>query len=384
MEKKKCCSGCASREEDVRTRTTKLKVFDWLDEMPISSMFSKIVEVQFKNTHKEYFHNVNNIRLMKDDIVAVEGTPGHDIGVVSLTGDLVFEKMRVGGVDTEVANLKKIYRKARPTDVDKWYEAIGREKSTIIRTRKIIEDMKLDMKLSDVEFQGDNTKAIFYYIADKRVDFRQLIRVLADEFSIRIEMKQIGARQEAGLVGGIGPCGRELCCSSWLTNFTSVTTGAARKQELSLNPQKLAGQCGKLKCCLNFELDIYEEARSLLPDTDIVLKTTKGNLKHIKTDVLKQLMWYSNLDERNTGLIELPVEKVVYIQKLNTEGKVAEGVGVLPVSSEDVMSSLYTDGSGEDSLTRFDNTKQSRGSRNRKRNKSKNRRKTGNSHPKKN
>lgn len=365
MQTKGCCSGCSKKDGDIRRRTTKLKVFNWLDDMPISSMFPQVVEVQFKNTHKEYYFNINNIPLLKDDIVAVEGTPGHDIGVVSLTGDLVFEKMRIDGVELSGKNLKKVYRKARPTDVDKWYEAIEREKPTIIKTRKIIEELHLNMKLSDVEFQGDNTKAIFYYIADRRVDFRQLIRVIAEEFHIRVEMKQIGARQEAGLVGGIGPCGRELCCSSWLTNFTSVTTVSARKQELSLNPQKLAGQCGKLKCCLNFEIDVYEEARSLLPDTEVILKTTQGDLKHIKTDVLKQMMWYVDV-EGKSGLIEIPVEKVVYIQNINKKGELADRGGFL---SKEVIGdvSSYTDGAGEGSLNRFDKKKQVRPRRKKKR-----------------
>lgn len=351
-----CCSGCsANKNIDYRSRSTKLKVFDWLEDVPVSTLFPKIVEVHFKNTRKGYYLNTSGIPLFKDDVVAVEGTPGHDIGVVSLTGDLVFEKMRGEGVSYKEEEFRKVYRKARPGDMDKWYEAMDREKPTIIQTRKIIERMGLDMKLSDVEYQGDNTKAIFYYIADKRVDFRQLIKVLAEEFHIRIEMKQIGARQEAGLVGGVGPCGRELCCSSWLTNFSSVSTGSARKQELSLNPQKLAGQCGKLKCCLNYELDVYEEARSEMPRTDVMLQTEKGDMRYIKTDVLRQLMWYAYTDPKQTGLVELSVERVIEIQKLNSKGKVVEDAQTNAALNIEKQLSAYGDVAGQESLSRFDN-----------------------------
>lgn len=366
MSHKGCCSGCtANKDIDYRSRSTKLKVFDWLENLPVSNLFPKIVEVQFKNTRKGYFFNENGLPLFKDDVVAVEGTPGHDIGIVSLTGDLVFEKMRTEGIDYNKEEFKKIYRKARSGDMDKWYEAIDREKPTIIRTRKIIESMHLEMKLSDVEFQGDNTKAIFYYIADKRVDFRQLIKVLADEFRIRVEMKQIGARQEAGLVGGIGPCGRELCCSSWLTNFSTVSTGSARKQELSLNPQKLAGQCGKLKCCLNYELDVYEEARSYMPRTDVMLKTTKGEMRYVKTDVLRQLMWYAYTDPKQPGLVEVTMDRVIEVQKLNSKGKVVESLQTAEAIESSKTESAYGDLAGQESLNRFD-TKMSNKKRRRK------------------
>lgn len=366
MSHKGCCSGCtANKDIDYRSRSTKLKVFDWLENLPVSNLFPKIVEVQFKNTRKGYFFNENGLPLFKDDVVAVEGTPGHDIGIVSLTGDLVFEKMRTEGIDYNKEEFKKIYRKARSGDMDKWYEAIDREKPTIIRTRKIIESMHLEMKLSDVEFQGDNTKAIFYYIADKRVDFRQLIKILADEFRIRVEMKQIGARQEAGLVGGIGPCGRELCCSSWLTNFSTVSTGSARKQELSLNPQKLAGQCGKLKCCLNYELDVYEEARSYMPRTDVMLKTTKGEMRYVKTDVLRQLMWYAYTDPKQPGLVEVTMDRVIEVQKLNSKGKVVESLQTAEAIESSKTESAYGDLAGQESLNRFD-TKMSNKKRRRK------------------
>lgn len=370
MESKSCCATCNKKDIDYRTRVEKLKVFDWLGDLPISAMFPRIVEIHFKNTRKGYYLNEHNLPLIKDDVVAVEGTPGHDIGVVSLTGDLVFEKMRVENIDYKKEELKKIYRKARPGDFDKWYEAIDREKATIIRTRKIIEEMELDMKLSDVEFQGDNTKAIFYYIANKRVDFRQLIKVLAEEFRIRVEMRQIGARQEAGLVGGIGPCGRELCCSSWLTNFSSVTTGTARKQDLSLNPQKLAGQCEKLKCCLNFELEYYEEAQSGLPRTDVHLKTLKGDLKHFKTDVIQQKMWYVYTDPQKLGLQEISIERVREIQDANQKGQVVESI----LSGLQIENSLkkevgYGDIVGQSDLKRFDKTQQKRRKKRTKRNK---------------
>lgn len=370
MEGKSCCGTCNKKNIDYRTRVEKLKVFDWLGDLPISAMFPRIVEIHFKNTRKGYYLNEHNLPLVKDDVVAVEGTPGHDIGVVSLTGDLVFEKMRIENVDYKQEELKKIYRKARPGDFDKWYEAIDREKATIIRTRKIIEEMKLDMKLSDVEFQGDNTKAIFYYIANKRVDFRQLIKVLAEEFHIRIEMKQIGSRQEAGLVGGIGPCGRELCCSSWLTNFSSVTTGTARKQDLSLNPQKLAGQCGKLKCCLNFELDYYEEAQTGLPRTDVYLKTSKGDLRYFKTDVIQQKMWYVYTDPQKIGLQEISIERVHEIQAANQKGQIVESI----LSGGQIENSLtkevgYGDIVGQSDLNRFDKTQQKRRKKRTKKNK---------------
>lgn len=370
MEGKSCCGTCNKKNIDYRTRVEKLKVFDWLGDLPISAMFPRIVEIHFKNTRKGYYLNEHNLPLVKDDVVAVEGTPGHDIGVVSLTGDLVFEKMRIENVDYKQEELKKIYRKARPGDFDKWYEAIDREKATIIRTRKIIEEMKLDMKLSDVEFQGDNTKAIFYYIANKRVDFRQLIKVLAEEFHIRIEMRQIGSRQEAGLVGGIGPCGRELCCSSWLTNFSSVTTGTARKQDLSLNPQKLAGQCEKLKCCLNFELDYYEEAQSGLPRTDVYLKTSKGDLRHFKTDVIQQKMWYVYTDPQKIGLQEISIERVHEIQAANQKGQIVESI----LSGGQIENSLtkevgYGDIVGQSDLNRFDKTQQKRRKKRTKKNK---------------
>ena len=247
----------------------KLHCYDWLSDIPESHDDTEMVEVQFKNTRKGYYKNSVHLRLEKGDVVAVEGNPGHDIGVVSLTGRLVLLQMKKNGVKLDNPDLKRVYRKAKPNDLEKYKEAKAREHSTMLRARKIAEDLHLNMKIGDVEYQGDGNKAIFYYIADDRVDFRQLIKVLAEVFRVRIEMKQIGARQEAGRIGGIGPCGRQLCCSSWMSNFVSVATSAARFQDISLNPQKLAGQCAKLKCCLNFEVDAYVEGQKRLPSREI-------------------------------------------------------------------------------------------------------------------
>src|SRR5690554_2107677 len=257
----------------------KLHATDWLKDIKGVGE-NNIVEVRFKNTRKDFYRNVNNLKLKAGDLVAVEASPGHDIGIVSLTGELVTEQMKKYKVTTVNGELRKIYRHARPLDIDKWKEAISLEYETMIRSRQITADLKLNMKIGDVEYQGDRTKAIFYYIADERVDFRELIKVLAERFKVRIEMRQIGARQEAGRIGGIGPCGRELCCSTWMTNFKSVTTNAARYQEISLNPQKLAGQCGKLKCCLNYELDAYLDAQKDFPNTAIPLETEDGTWYH--------------------------------------------------------------------------------------------------------
>ena len=263
------------------------------------------------------------MRIRKGDYVAVEASPGHDIGVVSLTGELVLRQMKKYNILPDSEDLKKIYRKAKPVDIDKWKETIALEHSTMIKSRKIAEKLNLEMKIGDVEYQGDSTKAIFYYIADERVDFRELIKVLADEFKIRIEMKQIGARQEAGRIGGIGSCGRELCCASWLSNFVSVTTSAARLQEVSLNPQKLAGQCGKLKCCLNYEVQCYIDAQKGFPPKEIILETEKGAAYHYKTDIYRRIMWYGfeKEEETVTRLIPVPVERVNEIIELNRKNQ---------------------------------------------------------------
>jgi cell fate regulator YaaT (PSP1 superfamily) len=298
----------------------KLNTYDWLGDIPLTDLSSDLVEVRFKNTRKGFYKNINHIRLQRGDIVAVEAAPGHDIGIVSLTGDLVLIQMKKNNISTESDDFKKIYRKAKEIDIGKWEEAINLEDSTMFKARKIADDLKLEMKIGDVEYQGDKTKAIFYYIADERVDFRELIKVLAEEFKVRIEMRQIGARQEAGRIGGIGPCGRELCCASWITNFVSVTTNSARYQELSLNPQKLAGQCGKLKCCLNYELDCYVDAQKDYPDKSVPLETENGIAYHQKTDIFRGIMWYSFDKESTVNLTPVSVERVTQVQELNKNG----------------------------------------------------------------
>jgi len=338
----------------------KLATFDWLKEISGIAEFNEIVEVQFKNTRKVFFQNPNGLRLEQNDIVAVEASPGHDIGRVSLTGHLVLSKLIQQEINYKEQEFKKIYRKAKQADIDKWKEAIALEDSTMLRSRKIAEELKLDMKIGDVEFQGDKTKAIFYYIADERVDFRELIKVLAEEFKIRIEMRQIGARQEAGRIGGIGSCGRHLCCASWITNFVSVTTNAARYQEVSLNPQKLAGQCSKLKCCLNYELDVYLDAQEDFPDTSLKLETKQGVAIHQKTDVFKRLMWYGMESERGHVITCLPVNQVKEIISMNQRGEIPEKLmGIEETSIASVIE--YQNAAGLESLTRFeDSPEQSR------------------------
>ncbi len=305
----------------VHSGCSKLATHDWMKDIPGDQQFTDIIEIRFKNTRKGYFRNVHELRFKVGDIVAVEASPGHDIGVVSVTGEMVVYQLNKYGIDRNSEELKKVYRKAKQADVDKWKEAIQQEHDTMIRSRKIAENLKLNMKIGDVEYQGDHTKAIFYYIADERVDFRELIKVLADTFQVRIEMRQIGARQEAGRIGGIGSCGRELCCASWMTNFVSVTTNTARCQEVSLNPQKLAGQCGKLKCCLNYELSSYLDAQKEFPDRNVVLETEEGPVFHQKTDIYRGLYWYGFEKENASNLTPVPVERVREIIGLNTEGK---------------------------------------------------------------
>ncbi len=333
----------------------KLSSFDWLKDISDVGEFNEILEVQFKNTRKAFYHNPNGLRLTQNDIVAVEASPGHDIGRISLTGQLVLSKLIAQGINYKEQEFKKIYRKAKQADIDKWREAIALEDSTMLRSRKIAEDLKLDMKIGDVEYQGDKTKAIFYYIADERVDFRELIKVLAEEFRVRIEMRQIGARQEAGRIGGIGSCGRQLCCASWITNFVSVTTNAARYQEVSLNPQKLAGQCSKLKCCLNYELDVYLDAQEDFPDTSIKLETKQGIASHQKTDVFKRLMWYSMESERDYIITCLSVDQVKEIIALNQQGKIPEKL--MGIEESSIASIIeYQNDAGLESLTRFEDS----------------------------
>lgn len=302
----------------------KLNVYNWLYNTPTPprpvELEADIVEVRFKNTRKGFYHNVNRLDLQIGDYVAVEGTPGHDIGVVSLTRETVGEQMRKYRVKPG-QELKKVYRKAKATDLDKWREAIALEHATMLESRKLARDMGLNMKIGDVEYQGDKTKAIFYYIADERVDFRQLIKILADKYRIRIEMRQIGARQEAGRIGGIGACGRELCCSSWISNFVSVATNAARSQELSPNPQKLAGQCGKLKCCLNYELDAYVDACRSFPTGDLRLTSKEGVAVHQKNDIFKGLMWYALDKSDRSQIFPLTTRRVREILEMNRRGE---------------------------------------------------------------
>lgn len=337
----------------------KLNVFDWLAnmELPGGQAPFDIVEVRFKNSRKEFFRNVNNLQLFAGDIVAVESSPGHDIGVVSLSGELVRMQMKKRGVSPTAEDIKKLYRKAKQADIDKWQEAQALEHDTMYRARTIAVKLKLQMKISDVEYQGDKSKAIFYYTADERVDFRELIKVLADEFKVRIEMKQIGARQEAGRLGGIGSCGRELCCSTWLTDFRSVSTGAARYQQLSLNPMKLAGQCGKLKCCLNYELDSYMDALKDFPEVqNVKLETDKGRAFHQKTDIFKRTMFFSYTSEPD-NFIPLSIERVKEIMEMNKAEKKPADLLDKPAFVVVEKKPDYENVVGQDSLTRFDKEK---------------------------
>jgi cell fate regulator YaaT (PSP1 superfamily) len=330
----------------------KLDSFNWLKDIPESAVENEIVEIRFKNTRKGFFRNVNGLRLEIGDIVAVEASPGHDIGRVSMVGYLVDEQLKKLKIYPSLDDMKKVYRKAKPVDIQKWEEAKKLETPTMLRSRQISEELKLNMKIGDVEYQGDKTKAIFYYIADERVDFRQLIKVLADEFRLRIEMRQIGARQEAGRIGGIGSCGRELCCSTYITNFISVTTTHAKYQELSLNPQKLAGQCSKLKCCLNFELDCYVDAQRSFPPKDIPLEAMDGTVYFQKLEVHKGLYWYSTDPNSTANLIALPVQRVREIQALNRKGTKVERLLVFNESGESAH--ISHDLLKNNSLTRFD------------------------------
>ena len=348
--------GCKMNQKGCSKKTDqKLDTFDWLCDIPESSSVTDLVEVTFKNTRKGYFRNTNDLTLEKGDIVAVEATPGHDIGVVSMTGQLVLAQMKKYNIDQSRIEIKRIYRKARPNDLERFEEAKAREHDTMLRSRKIAEDLKLNMKIGDVEYQGDGNKAIFYYIADERVDFRELIKILADTFHVRIEMKQIGARQEAGRIGGIGPCGRPLCCSSWMTKFSSVATSSARYQEISLNPQKLAGQCAKLKCCLNFEVDCYVEAQKNIPARNIELEAMDGTYYHFKTDVFGGIMQYSSAPNMATNLVSIPIERVKEIIALNKQGIKVESL--LEKDEKTEKSVDYENVVGQDSLTRFDKKK---------------------------
>jgi cell fate regulator YaaT (PSP1 superfamily) len=349
----------------VREGCFKLHETDWLADYPVASP-TDIFEVRFKNTRRGYYKNIHNLPLRRGDIVAVEASPGHDTGIVSLTGDMVARQMRRTGFSPQNGEFRAIYRKAKPYDITRWQEAIGLEHSTMIRSRRIAEQMKLDMKIGDVEYQGDRIKAIFYYIADGRVDFRELIKVFASEFGIKVEMKQIGARQEAGRIGGLGSCGRELCCTSWIANFNSVTTGAARTQDISLNPQKLAGQCCKLKCCLAYELDAYIDARKSLPRVNGPLQAIDGDYWLVSSDVLRGTMSFSTVKGATVGNIVLSTDKVQSIVEMNRRGtKPATITGLAPVHSAGGDEPSFVNMVGEESITRFDGSRRTDGGRRR-------------------
>lgn len=308
-----CRFGCGRSDKQLNT-------YDWLADVPGNVDTTDLVEVQFKHTRKGYYHNVNNLDLKKGDIVAVEANPGHDIGVVTLTGRLVEMQVKKANLKS-MDDIKRVYRLAKVVDMEKYEEAKSREHDTMIQSRQIAKDLGLDMKIGDVEYQGDCNKAIFYYIADERVDFRQLIKVLAETFHVRIEMKQIGARQEAGRIGGTGPCGRELCCATWMKNFNSVSTNAARYQDISLNPQKLAGMCAKLKCCLNYEVDEYVEAGRRLPPKDVQLQTLDNDYYYFKADILAGMVTYSTDKRLAANLETISVERAREIIELNNRGE---------------------------------------------------------------
>lgn len=337
--------GCSRQDKQLNT-------YDYLADIPGNAAQCDLVEVQFKNTRKGYYRNENRLNIKKGDMVAVEANPGHDIGVVSLTGQLVPLQMKKANLKAGT-EIKRIYRRARPADLEKYEEAKAREHKTMIEARQIALDLELNMKIGDVEYQGDGNKAIFYYIADARVDFRKLIKVLAEAFHVRIEMKQIGARQEAGRIGGIGPCGRELCCATWMKNFVSVSTNAARYQDIAPNPQKLAGQCAKLKCCLNYEADTYVEAYKRLPSREVQLETADATYYYFKADILSGMVSYSTDKRMAANIVTIPAQRAFEIIRLNKQGEkplslLAEGMAE-PTRPVDLLE--------QDSLTRFDKNK---------------------------
>lgn len=350
------CKGCGRQDKQLNT-------YDWLADIPGNAEEQEMVEVQFKNTRKGYFKNSNKLKLEKGDVVAVEASPGHDIGTVTLTGRLVPLQMRKANIKSD-AEIKRIYRKAKPVDMEKYEEAKAKEHDTMIRSRQIAKNLNLDMKIGDVEYQGDGNKAIFYYIADERVDFRQLIKVLAEAFRVRIEMKQIGARQEAGRIGGIGPCGRELCCATWMTNFVSVSTSAARYQDISLNPQKLAGQCAKLKCCLNYEVDVYVESQKRLPSREITLETVDGTFYFFKADILKGTIMYSSDKNFIANAVTITARRAFEVLNMNKRGEKPEN---LTESVKKNEPQKPVDLVEQESLTRFDKRKGANANRKKKR-----------------
>lgn len=347
-----CHKGCGRSDKQLNT-------YDWLADVPGNAESTDLVEVQFKNTRKGFYHNVNNLDLKKGDIVAVEANPGHDIGVVTLTGRLVTLQIKKANLKSP-DDIKRIYRLAKVVDMEKYKEAKSREHATMIQSRQIAKDLGLQMKIGDVEYQGDCNKAIFYYIADERVDFRQLIKILADTFHVRIEMKQIGARQEAGRIGGTGPCGRELCCATWMKNFISVSTNAARFQDISLNPQKLAGMCAKLKCCLNYEVDDYVEAGRKLPSKEIQLQTLDGDYFYFKADILAGLITYSTDKRLAANLETITAERAREIIEMNKRGEKPES---LQPDGSEVDTRRPIDLLADGDISRFDKKKKKKKNR---------------------
>lgn len=334
-----------------------LPVVDWLADLPETQLDTDLVEVQFKNTRKGYFINSNHIQIAKGDMITVEANPGHDIGTVTLMGRLVLNQIKKNRINMDRYEVRRVYRKVKPADIEKYEEAKAREHPTMIRARQIANDMHLNMKIGDVEFQGDGSKAIFYYIADERVDFRQLIKVFAEEFRVRIEMKQIGARQEAGRIGGIGPCGRELCCTTWMSNFVSVSTTAARYQDLGSNPLKFAGQCAKIKCCINFEAQMYIDVQKDFPPKNVALETLDGTYYFFKADTFKRQITYSSSQSSPSNLTTISVERANEIIAINRQGGKADQLQATGNKTTETKAIDYQNVVGQDSLTRFDKTK---------------------------
>lgn len=351
-------AGCKSNGYCSSSGCNKLGVFDWLAGVPIAAGQQPFdgVEVRFKNTRKAFYRNTSGLQLMPGDLVTVDAAPGHDIGMVSLTGELVRAQMQRRSVSGETYDLRKVLHKSTQEEIDHWHASRKLEDATMFAARQMVRDARLDMKVTDVEYQADGTKAVFYYVAEERIDFRGILRTLSDRFKVRVEMKQIGARQETGRIGGIGSCGRELCCSTWLTDFRSVTTSAARYQQLALNPQKLAGQCGKLKCCLNYELDMYIEAIKSYPSQNAKLKTAQGTGAHIKTDIFRGTMWYGFKVPGSPFIMAgFPVEVVRDILAQNKEGIIPEvDLNMADAPAEVEKKPDYENVVGQDDLTRFD------------------------------
>ncbi len=349
--------GCSTCKVSEKRGSSTSSVFNWLEGVDTSKSNKNkdLIEVQFKMNRKEYFHNSDNILVSEGDFVAVEGNSGHDIGRITLIGEIVYYQLKRKKIDPEKTPLKKIYRVAKETDLEKYEKAIELENPTLKKAKLIIKNHKLEMKLVDVEFQGDKSKAIFYYTANKRVDFRELIKELSRTFGIRIEMKQIGVRQEAAMVGGIGSCGRELCCSTWMTEFPGVSTSSVRYQQLSINPQKISGQCGKLKCCLNFELDSYLESLSYFPKTKQILKTKKGEAKQIKIDVFKRRLQYV-YKSKEPGIFEISLKQVLQIIEDNKNGKTPQSLEEFVIEKE-IKKVDFKNVVGQDSINRFDKKK---------------------------